>query len=62
MKKFIFLLLIFFFALNIARSQFFQGIGITGGGTLAKQKWFLNPDPKMPINGIKKKKVWREKK
>ena len=37
--------------------QFFQGIGITGGITLAKQKWFLNnPDGSTSIE--KKKNIF----
>lgn len=39
-----------------AFGQFFQGIGITAGGTLAKQKWFIAmPDQSTEI--IKKKNI-----
>src|ERR1051326_1300780 len=41
MKKIIFLFC-FLFVLCSARAQFFRGIGITGGVTMAKEKWFLN--------------------
>ncbi len=41
---------------NFAFGQFFRGIGITGGVTMAKQKWFLNPDDSREI--IKKKNIF----
>jgi hypothetical protein len=39
-----------------AFGQFFQGIGITGGVTLAKQKWFYNSDI-VPTSIVKKKNL-----
>jgi len=57
MKKYFFF---FFFAcclLPTAYCQFFKGIGITGGVTLAKEKWFLNyPDGSSSIQ--KKKNIF----
>ncbi|MBI4929463.1 MAG: hypothetical protein HY841_01785 [Bacteroidetes bacterium] len=58
MKKRILILLgSWFLVLGSAQAQFFQGIGITGGVTLAKQKWFLTNS----IDGIdivKKKNIF----
>jgi len=55
-KKFFFCFLLAYCLLSTAYCQFFQGIGITGGVTLAKQKWFLNyPDGSTSI--IKKKNI-----
>jgi hypothetical protein len=42
MKKYGFFFLFTFYLLPTAYCQFFQGIAVTGGVTLAKQKWFDN--------------------
>lgn len=59
-KKYILIFLFAYYQLqtaDFAFGQFFQGIGITGGVTLAKQKWFLNmPDGSTDI--IKKKNIF----
>ena len=43
-------------SLNCVNAQFFQGIGITVGGTKAKQKWFLAM-PDASTETIKKKNI-----
>lgn len=55
-RLFVFGILSFAFS-NCVHAQFFQGIGITGGVTMAKQKWFLEmPDATRTIQ--KKKNIW----
>jgi len=60
MKKYFFLFIFVYYQLqtaDFAFGQFFQGIGITGGVTMAKQKWFLNyTDGSSAI--IKKKNIF----
>jgi len=59
-KKYIFVFLFAYCQLQTANfvfGQFFQGVGITGGVTMAKQKWFLEmPDASRNIQ--KKKNIW----
>ena len=52
-KKY-FLLWLFVSVLPTAYCQFFQGIGITGGVTLAKEKWFLHYPDGSSVTKLKK--------
>lgn len=49
-----FLFIVFFFIPLAGYSQFFKGIGISTGGTKAKQKWFIEM-PDASTNIVKKK-------